>query len=156
MTLCVKRIRELEQIWLRETGKFLLLGPRYGSPHPLFLHERNISKVNIKAMAEMWNATEDELNRFIRLQYHINMEADGTEDAVHPRKVAFELGVPASEAEEFEEYFFGRVRQIHEDREFAENSRPFQDAVHEEWDDDEEGGLEVAHFEKVHRHLAED
>lgn len=134
--LNMERIAELHRIWDRETAKFLRLGPAYGSPHPLFLHERDINAVDFTAMSLKWNdADEDELRLFVELQQYIAAEADGQEEVLPPKEKARHF-VTAAEESAFEDYVHGRVLQIHRDRE-DETVVPWREAVAEEWDDQE-------------------
>ena len=114
-TLTLNRIRELDEIWNRETLRFVALGIHYGAPHPLFLHRRRPELVDFDAMSQKWdNASEEDLRKFIELRRAISGTALNEDGAIELDELILDLEISASEVDEFQIYFHSEVRQIRE------------------------------------------
>lgn len=151
-TLTMERLRRLEGVWVIEIKQFLLLPEKYGAPHPLFLCERDIGKVDLTAMSQKWGVSEDELREFVGLRRAISAAAYEVEGNYDPRILASELKIPLAEAEDFVDYFLAQVRQIREDEE-EEEARDELILVADEPPDD---SAERSHFYRLHQSIADD
>ena len=137
-TISMERVKELDQIWARESNACLQQAQHYPGPSPFFIQERFLDAVDLRKMAKKWGASIEELITYIAVQRYINAVANNDcEDLPLPEDIAEQLAIPLAV---FNDYLHDQVKLIHDARSEGDydDAADWRDVTAEDFSTDED------------------